>query len=278
MRPSARTAISPTATTECPLSEALVTLVIENHIAVVTLNRPESLNAISGALAQELGVTFRSIADNEDVWVVVLAAAGEKAFCVGADLKERAGFTLDDFQENREHMREMFAAVRETPQPVVAAVFGHALGGGFELALSCDMVMAATGSTFALPETRVGLLPAGGGTQLLTRKVGEARAKELIFRARRIDEQEAQRIGLVNDVVKREDLMDWAMETAKTICKASPVAVREAKRSIDAALGVPIDQGMEIENDSWKVVIETEDRAEGIAAFNEKRDPNWKNR
>lgn len=259
------------------MSEDLVTLEIDNHIAVVTLNRPDSLNAISSAMAERIRDTFHDVSRNEDVWVVVLGAAGEKAFCVGADLKERAGFTLDDFYANREHMRGMFAAVRRTPQPVIAAVFGHALGGGFELALSCDLVMAATGSTFALPETRVGLLPAGGGTQLLTRKVGEARAKELIFRARRIDEQEAQRIGLVNDVVKREDLMDWAMETARHICKASPVAVREAKRSIDAALGVPIDEGIEFENDSWKVVIETEDRAEGIAAFNAKRDPRWKN-
>ena len=260
------------------MSENLVTLDIADHIAVVTLNRPDSLNAISGALARELAATFESIADNEDVWVVILGAAGEKAFCVGADLKERAGFTLDDFYKNREHMKAMFAAVRKTPQPVIAAVFGHALGGGFELALSCDLVMAATGSTFALPETRVGLLPAGGGTQLLTRKVGMARAKELIFRARRIDEQEAQQLGLVNDVVKREDLMDWAMQTARHICKASPIAVREAKRSIDAALGVPIDEGMAIEDESWEVVIQTEDRSEGIAAFNEKRDPQWKNR
>ena len=260
------------------MSEELVTLEIADHIAVVTLNRPDSLNAISGALAQELSATLASVSENEDVWVVVLTAAGEKAFCVGADLKERANFTLDDFYKNREHMKAMFAAVRKTPQPVIAAVFGHALGGGFELALSCDLVMAATGSTFALPETRVGLLPAGGGTQLLTRKVGEARAKELIFRARRIDEQEAQQLGLVNDVVKREDLMDWAMQTARHICKASPIAVREAKRSIDSALGVPIDQGMAIEDESWEVVIQTEDRSEGIAAFNEKRDPQWKNR
>lgn len=259
------------------MSEELVTLSVDDHIAVVTLNRPESLNAISGAMAQELSTTFGAIADNEDVWVVILGAAGERAFCVGADLKERATFTLDDFYKNREHMKAMFAAVRKTPQPVIAAVFGHALGGGFELALSCDLVMAATGSTFALPETRVGLLPAGGGTQLLTRKVGEARAKELIFRARRIDEQEAQQLGLVNDVVKPEDLMDWTMQTARHICKASPIAVREAKRSIDAALGVPIDQGMAIEDESWEVVIQTEDRSEGIAAFNEKRDPQWKN-
>ena len=244
----------------------------------MTLNRPDSLNAISGAMAEQIRDTFAAVSENEDVWVVVLAAAGEKAFCVGADLKERAGFDLDAFYKNREQIRSMFAAIRNTPQPVVAAAFGFALGGGFELILSCDLVIAATGSTFGLPETRVGLLPAGGGTQLLTRKVGVARAKELIFRGRRIDEQEAQQLGLVTDVVKPENLLDWAMETARTICKSSPVAVREAKRSIDAALGVPMHQGIEIEDESWEVVIQTEDRSEGIAAFNEKREPRWKNR
>lgn len=245
---------------------------------MVTLNRPDSLNAISSAMAEQIRDAFLKVSDDEDVWVVVLAAAGEKAFCVGADLKERAGFDLDAFYKNREQIRSMFAAIRNTPQPVVAAPFGFALGGGFELVLSCDLVIAATGSTFGLPETRVGLLPAGGGTQLLTRKVGVARAKELIFRGRRIDEQEAQQLGLVTDVVKRDDLLDWAMQTARTICKSSPVAVREAKRSIDAALGVPLDQGIEIEDESWEVVIQTEDRSEGIAAFNDKRDPEWKNR
>jgi enoyl-CoA hydratase/carnithine racemase len=257
--------------------ENLVTLDIEDHIAVVTLNRPDALNAISSTMAERIRDTFYEVSKNEDVWVVVLAAAGEKAFCVGADLKERADFDLDQFYANREQIKSMFAAIRDTPRPTIAAAFGFALGGGFELVLSCDMVIAATGTTFGLPETRVGLLPAGGGTQLLTRKVGEARAKELIFRARRIDEQEAQRIGIVADVVKPGDLMDWTMETARTICKASPVAVREAKRSINAALGVPLDQGIEIEHESWEVVIQTEDRAEGIAAFNAKRDPDWKN-
>lgn len=260
------------------MSDELVSLEIADHIAVVTLNRPDSLNAISGAMAQELAATFASISDHDDVWVVVLSAAGEKAFCVGADLKERAAFDLNDFYENREHMKAMFAAIRNTPQPTIAAVFGFALGGGFELALSCDLIVAATGTTFGLPETRVGLLPAGGGTQLLTRKVGVARAKELIFRARRIDEQEAQRFGIVAETVASESLIDRAMETAREICKASPVAVREAKRSIDAAFGVPLEQGMEEEDQSWKVVIETDDRSEGIAAFNEKRDPQWKNR
>ena len=229
-------------------------------------------------MADQIRSAFEEVSANGDAWAVVLAANGEKAFCVGADLKERAGFDLDQFYENREKIRSMFAAVRNTPQPVIGAAFGVALGGGFELLLSCDMVVAARGSIFGLPETRVGLLPAGGGTQLLTRKVGVARAKELIFRARRIDEQEAQQLGIVTDIVTRENLLEWALNVARDVCKSSPVAVRESKRSIDSALGVPLDEGIEIEHGAWKTVIESEDRAEGIAAFNEKRDPRWKNR
>jgi len=196
----AKTVISPIVITEYHLSEQLVTLETSDHIAVVTLNRPESLNAISGVMAEQIRDTFLDVSRNDDVWVVVLAAAGEKAFCVGADLKERAGFDLDDFYRNRVQIRLMFQAIRKTPQPVVAAVFGFALGGGFELALSCDMAIAAEGTKLGLPEARVGLLPAGGGTQLLTRMVGTARAKELIFRGRRIDAAEAQQLGLVTEV------------------------------------------------------------------------------
>ena len=229
-------------------------------------------------MAQRIRDAFLDVSGNSDVWVVVLTAAGEKAFCVGADLKERAGFDLDAFYENREHIRSMFTAIRKTPQPVVAAAFGFALGGGFELLLSCDVVIAAPGSTFGLPETRVGLLPAGGGTQLLTRKLGEARAKELIFRGRRFGDEEALRVGLVTETVERDRLVESAMAIARDICKSSPVAVREAKRSIEGALGVPVDEGIEIEHRSWEVVIKTEDRAEGIAAFNEKREPRWNNR
>ena len=255
-----------------------MTLEIDDHIGVVTLNRPESLNAISGAMADEIREAFERVSAEDDVWVVVLAAAGEKAFCVGADLKERAGFDLDQFYENREKVRSMFAAIRKTPQPVIAAIFGVALGGGFELALSCDLVIAAEGTTVGLPEARVGLLPAGGGTQLLARKIGTAWAKDLIFRARRMDAYVAKNLGLVTDIARREDLMNWTMEVARDVCRSSPIALRQAKKAIDSALGVPLDEGMEIEHEAWKVVIATEDRAEGIAAFNEKRDPQWKNR
>jgi enoyl-CoA hydratase/carnithine racemase len=256
----------------------LVGFATEGHVATVTLNRPEALNAVSGAMADELAGAFRSLRDAGDVWVVVLAAAGEKAFCVGADLKERAGFSLADFHHNRVQVRGMFEALRSVPQPVIASVFGFALGGGFELALSCDLVVAAEGTKLGLPEARVGLLPAGGGTQLLTRKTGPARAKELIYTGRRFDAAEGQALGLVQRVVPRSELEAATRELAGEICRSSPVAVRAAKASIDAALGVPIEDGIEIEHRSWETVIASADRSEGIAAFNEKRDPQWQNR
>ncbi|MDQ3877316.1 MAG: enoyl-CoA hydratase-related protein [Actinomycetota bacterium] len=259
-------------------STSLVSLSIDGHVATIRLERPQALNAISGALADELAATARDVASNNDVWVVILAAAGEKAFCVGADLKERAGFTLDDYHANRKQVRGVFEALRAIPQPTIAAVFGFALGGGCELALSCDLIVAAERTQLGLPEARVGLLPAGGGTQLLTRKLGPARAKELIFTGGRFSAEDGHRWGLVARVVPFEDLDRAATELAIEISKSSPTAVREAKRSVDSALGVPIDEGIEIENDAWRVVIETEDRREGIAAFNEKRAPEWKNR
>lgn len=257
---------------------SLVSSRIEDHIAVVTLNRPEALNAISGAMADALTEAFGSVARDRDVWVVVLTAAGEKAFCVGADLKERATFSLEDFYTNRKQVRRMFAALRSVPQPTIAAIFGFALGGGFELALACDLVVAARGTKVGLPETRVGLIPAGGGTQLLARKVGVAHAKDLIFSGRQIDADAAHVLGLVTEVTDGDQLESRALEAASALCRSSPVAVRAAKRAIDAALGVPLDKGLEVEHDAWAEMIGSEDRAEGIAAFTEKRDPQWKNR
>lgn len=249
----------------------------ENNVAVITLNRPEAHNAISGAVADELRLAARKVATDDGAWVVVIAAAGDKAFCVGADLKERGSFDLQAYYDNRRQVREMFAALRAIPQPTIASIFGFALGGGFEIALSCDLIVAAEGTQMGLPEARVGLLPAGGGTQLLTRSLGAARAKEMIFRGRRIDAVEARDLGLVCAVVPRPALGEATMEVARDICGSSPVAVREAKRSIDAALGVSLDEGIEIENGSWERVIVSADRSEGIAAFNEKREARWRN-
>lgn len=258
-------------------SSGLVSLRSEDRIATVTLNRPDALNAISGEMADELSEVFWRLAHDKDTWVVVLGAAGDKAFCVGADLKERAKFTLFDFYKNRDQIRGLFSSLRKIPQPTIASVFGFALGGGFELALSCDLIVAADDAVFGLPETRVGLIPAGGGTQLLTRKVGVARAKELIFRGRRFDAREAKDLGLVAEIVARQDLGSWTMQVAADICKSSPVAVRQAKEAIDAALGVPLEDGLEREHDAWRRTMNSLDREEGIAAFAEKRDPEWSN-
>lgn len=255
-----------------------VNLERRDRVAIVTLDRADSLNAISSQTARELADACEEIAAEKDVWAVVLRGNGDKAFCVGADLKERASFTQEDYFENRTHMRRMFGALRALPQPSVAAVFGFALGGGCELALSCDLIVAAEGTQLGLPETRVGLLPAGGGTQLLSRRAGLARAKEIILTARRFDAEEGRAIGVVSKVVAREELDDAALKLALDICKGSPVAVQEAKRSLDASLGHPLDEAMEIENESWRRVVTSEDRSEGIAAFNEKREPQWRNR
>jgi enoyl-CoA hydratase/carnithine racemase len=251
---------------------------VDERVATITLDRPEALNAISGAMADELAASLRSVAVDDDVWAVVLAAEGDKAFCVGADLKERAGFSLDDFHRNRRQVRGLFAALRAVPQPVIASVFGFALGGGFELVLSCDLVVAAEGTKLGLPEARVGLLPAGGGTQLLTRKVGLGRAKEMIYTGRRFDAAEGEALGVVHRVVPRDELASATSQLALDVCHSSPVAVRAAKASIDAALGLPIEDGIEAEHRAWETVIASVDRAEGIAAFNEKRDPKWQNR
>jgi enoyl-CoA hydratase/carnithine racemase len=259
-------------------ASSLVGVARRERISVVTLRRPEVMNAISGALADALAGALRAVAVDDDVWAVVLSGAGERAFCSGADLKERASFSLDDYHANRKQMRSMFAAARELPQPSIAAIFGYTFGGGLELALSCDLIVAAADAQMGLTEARVGLLPAGGGTQLLTRRVGTGKAKELVFTGARVSAAEALDLGLVDRVVAPEELAAAAHDLAGEVCQSSPVAVRAAKKAIDGALGIPLAEGIEYEHAAWKVVVASEDRAEGIAAFNDKRAPRWRNR
>lgn len=257
---------------------SFVDLGIQDHVATVTLNRPEALNAISGQVADEMAGALLQAAASPQAWVVVLAAAGDRAFCVGADLKERNRLDDAGWLHNRMFMRSMFDTLRAMPQPTIASVFGHALGGGFELALCCDLVVATVDAVFGLPEVRVGIVPGGGGTQLLARKVGLGRAKELILTGKRITGREAFDVGLVQRVAEAGQLGSATMELAGEICGSSPVAVREAKRAIDRALDVPIEQGIELEDLAWRRAVASDDRREGIAAFNEKRPPEWKGR
>ncbi|MBA3430023.1 MAG: enoyl-CoA hydratase/isomerase family protein [Actinobacteria bacterium] len=249
----------------------------EGRVGVVTLHRPEALNAVSTAGARELATLVNEIAADRDVWAVLLTGEGDRAFCVGADLKERAAFDLDDYHANRVHMRAMFAAVRALPQPSIAAIFGFTLGGGLELALSCDLIVAADDSVIGLPEVTVGLVPAGGATQLLPRRIGTAKAKDMIFTGERLSARQAEMSGLISRVVARSVLDDAALSLAEHICRSSPVAVREAKRAIDAAPGAPLEEGLEIENDAWRATVSSADRVEGVAAFNERREPRWSN-
>ena len=256
----------------------LTSLRKDGHVGILRLERPEAMNAISGEMADQIAARARFLAEDDDVWAVVISASGEKAFCVGADLKEREKFSLEDFYENRKQIRGMFESLRSIPQPTIASVFGYALGGGFELALSCDLIVAAEHTKLGLPEARVGLLPAGGGTQLLSRKLGPTRAKHLIYTGGRFDAEEGERWGLIARVIPFELLTEATMAMAFDICRSSPIAVRAAKASIDRGSGVPIEEGIEIEHQGWEKVIVSDDRAEGINAFNDKREPNWKNR
>ena len=248
---------------------------LAEHVAVVTLNRPEALNAISGEVANELAGALLQAAANPSTWVIVLAAAGEKAFCVGADLKERGKLDDAGWMRNRMLVRAMFVT---QSQPTIASVFGYALGGGFELALNCDLVVAAHDATFGLPEVTVGIVPGGGGTQLLARRVGLGRAKDLIFTGRHISGQEAFEMGLVTRLVEREALESATRELAEELCKSSPVALREAKAAIDRGFGMPLADAVELEDLAWRRNVASGDRQEGVAAFNEKREPKWQGR
>ena len=248
------------------------------HVAVVSLRRPEALNAITQAMADRLYALLGELATDRETWVVVLAADGDRAFCAGADLAERESMSPDELIARRASLRRMFEAVREVPQPTIAAVFGYALGGGFELALSCDIVVAAEDATFGLPEAQVGLVPAGGGTFLLTRAIGPARAKELIFTGRRLDARSALDLGLVSDVVARDALDDATMQLAERITRSSPVATRLAKAAIRSAQAHEEAVAIDAEEEALAEANLSADALEGVRAFAEKRRPEWVNR
>lgn len=248
---------------------------IGEHTAELILNRPEALNAISTAFAEAITAACGSLAEDPAVDVVVITSGVAKSFSVGADLKERAAFSDDQLTAQRPIMRAAFAAVRELPMPTIAAVEGYALGGGCELALAADLIIASTAATFGLPETSVGLVPGGGGTQALPRRVGPARAAELIFTGRRIDGREAERIGLSDRLVPAGTARDVALELAAKITANSPTAVRQAKRALRDGADRPLAEALEIEDEAWRAASSSPDRREGIAAFVEKRRPEW---
>ena len=246
-----------------------------DHVAELVLDRPRALNALSTAFARRLAAATAALASDPGVRAVVISSSQLRAFCVGADLKERNGFTDDDLRAQRPVLRAAFGGVLNLPVPAIAAVEGFALGGGYEIALSCDLVVAGEGATLGLPEVSVGLVPGGGGTQLLLRRAGWSRAADLIFTGRRVDAAEALRLGAVDRVVAAGTARAAALELASGIAANSPVGVRHAKRALRLGQSVDLAAGLEIEDAAWRAAAFSPDRAEGIRAFAEKRRPTW---
>jgi len=243
------------------------------HVLTLTLNRPAALNAINLALARALAEAVRTVEHDPDVWVVVLAGAGERAFSAGADLRERAAMTPAQVREVRATLVEAFAQLERCSRPTIAAVHGVAYGGGFELALACDLILADETARFALPEVSLGIIPGGGGTQALPRLVGRQRAKEIIFTARRIPADEAERLGIVLRRVPAGTVLAEAQALAQQIAANAPLAVRQAKRAIDLGLSLDPQSARLVEAEAYNLTLLTEDRNEGLRAFAERRPP-----
>jgi|UniRef100_C5D2D5 methylglutaconyl-CoA hydratase len=258
------------------MSELVQYTALENGIAIITLNRPESANALSTALLYELSHLLYDLAFRRDVRVVIFTGAGEKVFCAGADLKERAGMNETEVRKTVALIRETINQIEQLPQPVICALNGSAFGGGLELALACDIRVAADTAQLGLTETSLGIIPGAGGTQRLPRLIGKGKAKELIFTAKRITAKEAEQIGLVEYVVPREQLMEKAMEIAEQIVVNAPIAVMQAKIAINRGLDVDLATGLRIEQMAYDITIPTKDRLEGLQAFKEKRKPVYK--
>ena len=246
------------------------------HIVKVTLNRERQANALSLALLEELQETLSRINEENDVRVVMITGAGAKAFCAGADLKERANMNEEQVRHAVGMIRSTMDMVEQLSQPVIAAINGIALGGGTELSLACDIRIASETASLGLTETSLAIIPGAGGTQRLPRLIGIGRAKELIYTARRISVAEAQEYGLVEHVVPAEELEEKTLEIAKQIAANGPIAVRLAKEAITNGMQVDLQTGLQMEKQAYEGVIHTKDRLEGLQAFREKRKPIYK--
>ncbi len=252
----------------------LITWDVDGKVATVSLNRPEFLNAVNTPMLRRLFDVFTEIEESEDVWCVILKGNG-RAFCAGADQKERATMSEDDIRYRRRVGPQSFAAMRNCRRPVIAQVHGYAFGGGLELALGCDLVVAAEGTVLGLLETVRGTIPAGGGTQILPRLVGLQRAKELIFTSRKFSAEQALEWGMLNYVVPVDELDEKVRGLAEEIAAAAPVSVMQAKKAINASADLDLASGLQLETALYERAMNTHDRIEGAAAYREKRKPQF---
>lgn len=244
---------------------------IENGIAVVTINRPKSLNALNSETLAELGDIAAAIEKSKEVKVVILTGSGQKSFVAGADISEMVNASPQEGRAMAMLAAETFKKFENMPQVTIAAVNGYALGGGCEISMCCDIRIAAENAKFAQPEVNLGILPGFGGTQRLPRLIGKGRAKELIFTTDQIDAQEAYRIGLANKVVPQEELLSYCKAMAEKIMSKANFGVTLAKQAINTGMDTDLDSGLKLEANLFGLAFSTHDKAEGMQAFLEKR-------
>jgi enoyl-CoA hydratase len=250
----------------------------DGYVVTVTLNRPHQMNAMNTAMGEDLLACFESLARDPLVRAVVLTGAGDRAFCAGGDLKERNEMTDEAWRAQHVVFEQAAFRLLRCPVPVIAAVEGFALAGGCELAVLSDFIVAGETAVFGVPETTLGIFPGIGGTQLLPRILGAPLAKELIFTGRRMKADEAKAAGLVNHLVPRGQARATALDIATTIAQNGPLAVRQAKKAIVYGTETDLETGLTLAIEAYNATVVTEDRREGVRAFNEKRKPEFKGR
>ena len=249
----------------------------DNDILLVTLNRPDAANALNTQMGLDLMELFEGFSiDLDGLRVVILTGQGTKAFCAGGDLKQRNGMTDEAWQAQHLIFERMLRAILSCPIPVIAAVNGAAYGGGCEIAAAADFVYASTDARFALTEVTLGIMPGAGGTQTLPRAMGERRAKELILSGLPFSAPEAAAWGLVNRVLPQDALLEAALAIAARIAGNGPISVRQAKQAIHRGLQMSLADGLAFEIEAYNRLVPTEDRREGVRAFNERRKPNFR--
>jgi len=262
-----------------PSYETLLTELVEPHLLKITLNRPQVGNAINTQMGRDfLDLWTRLTEDTQNIRCIVLTGAGEKIFCAGGDLKERKGMTKEQWIKQHQLFERMYWTQTDMPIPVIAAVNGHAYAGGFETMLTCDFVYASSAARFALTEVTLGIMPGAGGTQNLPRAIGQRRAKEMLMTGRPIDAAKALDWGLLNEVCEPDQVLNKALDTARIIAGNAPLSVQQIKKSVRYGLEMELRTAFRFEVEAYNHLIETEDRYEGVLAFNEKRKPVFKGR
>jgi enoyl-CoA hydratase/carnithine racemase len=264
---------------EFPRYDTLLTEMVEPHVLKITMNRPEVGNALNTQMVRDmLDVWTRMTEDAGEVRCAVLTGAGDRIFCAGADLKERNGMTRQQWVKQHELFERSYWTLTDMPVPVIAAVNGHAYAGGFETMLSCDFAYASSAARFALTEVTLGIMPGAGGTQNLPRAIGERRAKEMLMTGKPITAAQALEWGILNAVCEPGQVLERALETARTIAGNAPLSVRQIKKSVRYGGQMELRTAFRFEVEAYNHLIETEDRHEGVRAFNEKRKAVFKGR